>query len=83
MPTTPKNRCDACKQGNTLKGRLFADYLKEGVFFQDRFCWTIHIKKKKIVIHEPVIVELEKLKIPEPKEHRFYVRPLIKGVNCL
>ena len=29
---TQKNRCDACKQGNTLKGRLFADYLKEGVF---------------------------------------------------
>ena len=25
----------------------------------------------------------EKLKIPESKEHRFYVRPLIKGVNCL
>ena len=43
----------------------------------------MHIKKKKVVIHEPVIVELEKLKIPESKEHRFYVRPLIKGVNCL
>ena len=27
------------------------------------------------------IVELEKIKIPESKEHRFYVRPIIKGVN--
>ena len=79
--TFPKNRCEACKAGNTLKGRFYADYLKEGVF-QKRFCWTIHIKKKKIVIHEPEIVELEKLKIPKTSEHRFYTRPLIKGVNC-
>ena len=79
--TFPKNRCRACQGGNTLKGRFYADYLKEGVF-QKRFCWTIHIKKKKIVIHEPEIVELEKLKIPETSVHRFYTRPLIKGVNC-
>ena len=74
------NRCEACKAGNTLKGRLFADHLKDGIF-QNRFSWTIHIKKKKVVIHEPEIVELEKIKIPESKEHRFYVRPIIKGVN--
>ena len=79
--TYPKNRCEACRGGNTLKGRFYADYLKNGVF-QDRFCWTIHIKKKKIVIHEPEITKLEKIKIPESSEHRFYVRPLIKGVNC-
>ena len=78
----PKNRCEACKAGNTLKGRLFADHLKDGIF-QNRFSWTIHIKKKKVVIHEPEIVELEKIKIPESKEHRFYVRPIIKGVNSL
>ena len=45
--TYPKNRCRACQGGNTLKGRFFADHLKDGVF-QNRFCWTIHIKKKKI-----------------------------------
>ena len=27
-----KKRYDCCKQGNTLKGRLFAGYLKKGVF---------------------------------------------------
>ena len=79
--TFPKNRCEACRGGNTLKGRFYADHLKNGIF-QERFCWTIHIKKKKIVISEPEIVELEKLKIPETNEHRFYTRPLIKGVNC-
>ena len=80
--TYPKNRCRACQGGNTLKGRFFADHLKDGVF-QNRFCWTIHIKKKRIVIHEPEIVELEKIKIPETSEHRFYTRPIIKGVNSL
>ena len=79
--TFPKNRCEACRGGNTLKGRFYADHLKNGIF-QERFCWTIHIKKKKIVISEPEIVQLEKLKIPESSEHRFNVRPLIKGVNC-
>ena len=79
--TFPKNRCEACRGGNTLKGRFYADHLKNGIF-QERFCWTIHIKKKKIVISEPEIVKLEKLKIPESSEHRFNVRPLIKGVNC-
>ena len=44
---------------------------------------NIHIKKKKVVIYEPEIFELEKIKIPESKEHRFYVRPIIKGVNSL
>ena len=79
----PKNRCDSCKAGNTLKGRLWADYLKNGIF-QNRFCWTIHIKKKKIVISEPEIIDLEKIKIPQDtREHRFYVRPIIKGVNSL
>ena len=79
--TFPKNRCEACRGGNTLKGRFYADHLKNGIF-QERFCWTIHIKKKKILISEPEIVKLEKLKIPESSEHRFNVRPLIKGVNC-
>ena len=78
--TFPKNRCEACRGGNTLKGRFYADHLKNGIF-QERFCWTIHIKKKKIVISEPEIINLEKIKIPESREHRFYVRPIIKGVN--